>query len=376
MASENSLAITADIELPLANSERLISRIVADHHGICSSLRDLYKEGIEKVRIDSRETFVRLVEFAETFVPEMVSIIEHYSGERPLFDIYNVEDENRVRHATGGKLPVIFLDTDLPENAPGQGDNPLFIWRGCRIPFEAGDSSAGIGGTGSEQLGFGSQKYRVWNEGGQPGLPPRSPHLLPGPRPHPHLLLQPEIQFLIPAARRTLLPKVPDQENNTRSSFQRLLAILGSKQAKGAAFGVLLSAGIGLLLITLPAGDKFRYASYDLPFVHRPDIIPTEVAMVYLDDASHTRLNQKYTEVWNRAFFTALLKRLTREHAKAVVFDIVFSDALDPKTDADFADAIRENGKVVLAADWTFQILCGRFGQGRRQGIPVPLAAL
>lgn len=48
------------------------------------TLRDLYKEGIEKVRIDSRETFLRLIEFAETFVPEMVSVIEHYSGERPL----------------------------------------------------------------------------------------------------------------------------------------------------------------------------------------------------------------------------------------------------------------------------------------------------
>ena len=74
------------------------------------TLRDLYKESIEKVRIDSRETFLRLVEFAETFVPEMVSIIEHYSGERPLFDIYNVEDEiskaldRKVKLKSGGHL--------------------------------------------------------------------------------------------------------------------------------------------------------------------------------------------------------------------------------------------------------------------------------
>jgi ribonuclease G len=74
------------------------------------TLRDLYKEGIEKVRIDSRETFLRLVEFAETFVPEMVSIIEHYSGERPVFDIYNVEDEiskaldRKVKLKSGGHL--------------------------------------------------------------------------------------------------------------------------------------------------------------------------------------------------------------------------------------------------------------------------------
>ena len=137
-----------------------------------------------------------------------------------------------------------------------------------------------------------------------------------------------------------------------------------------------LSAGIGLFLMTFPIGDKLRFASYDKPFVYREDIKPTEVAMVYLDDASHARLNQKYTEVWNRAFFTELLKRLTREHAKAVVFDIVFSDALDAKTDADFADAMRENSNVVLAADWTFKYYLGHCGQRRRAGTPVSFAII
>jgi len=125
--------------------------------------------------------------------------------------------------------------------------------------------------------------------------------------------------------------------------------------------------------MTFPIGDKWRFASYDIPFVHRDDIQPTEVAMVYLDDASHAHLNQKYTEVWNRAFFTKLLKRLTREHAKAVVFDIVFSDALDSKTDADFADAIRENGNVVLAADWTFKYYSGVAGKGVGREFQYPL---
>ena len=74
------------------------------------TLRDLYKECIEKVRVDSKETFLRLVEFAETFVPEVVPVIEHYSGERPVFDIYNVEDEiskaldRKVKLKSGGHL--------------------------------------------------------------------------------------------------------------------------------------------------------------------------------------------------------------------------------------------------------------------------------
>jgi len=74
------------------------------------TLRDLYKEGIERVRVDSKETYQRLIEFAEIFVPDIVPVIEHYSGECPLFDIYSVEDEiqkaleRRVGLKSGGHL--------------------------------------------------------------------------------------------------------------------------------------------------------------------------------------------------------------------------------------------------------------------------------
>ncbi len=74
------------------------------------TLRDLYKDGIEKVRVDSRETYQKLREFAKVFVPEIVPVIEHYAGERPVFDIYNVEDEitkaleRKVKLKSGGHL--------------------------------------------------------------------------------------------------------------------------------------------------------------------------------------------------------------------------------------------------------------------------------
>lgn len=74
------------------------------------TLRDLYKEGIDRVRVDSTETYHRLVEFAEVFVPEIVPVIEHYSGECPVFDIYNVENEiqkaleRKVKLKSGGHL--------------------------------------------------------------------------------------------------------------------------------------------------------------------------------------------------------------------------------------------------------------------------------
>lgn len=74
------------------------------------TLRDLYRDGIERIRVDSRETYSRLVEFAETFVPEIVPVIEHYTGESPVFDIYSVEDEiekalaRKVKLKSGGHL--------------------------------------------------------------------------------------------------------------------------------------------------------------------------------------------------------------------------------------------------------------------------------
>ncbi len=75
-------------------------------------LRDFVGTEVEKVRVDSHEGFVRLKSFAEKFVPEMLPRIDHYSGERPLFDLYNVEDEmgkalaRRVPLKSGGYLII------------------------------------------------------------------------------------------------------------------------------------------------------------------------------------------------------------------------------------------------------------------------------
>jgi adenylate cyclase len=74
--------------------------------------------------------------------------------------------------------------------------------------------------------------------------------------------------------------------------------------------------------------------------------------MVFLDEESHKELNQPFNAPWDRSVHARLLDRLTADGARAVVFDIVFSDA-GPNSVADeqFARAIRANGKVILAAD-------------------------
>ncbi|WP_348759455.1 ribonuclease G [Candidatus Methylocalor cossyra] len=79
-------------------------------------LRDTHRAKVEKIRVDSREAYLRLVKFAKEFVPDLAPIIEHYTGERPLFDLYGVEDEiqkaleRRVMLKSGGYL--IFDQTE------------------------------------------------------------------------------------------------------------------------------------------------------------------------------------------------------------------------------------------------------------------------
>lgn len=67
-------------------------------------LRDFVGGSVEKVRIDSRETCQRMLEFADKLVPEMVPRLEHYPGERPVFELYGIEEE--IQRALGKKVPL------------------------------------------------------------------------------------------------------------------------------------------------------------------------------------------------------------------------------------------------------------------------------
>ncbi|MFN2309843.1 MAG: ribonuclease G [Gammaproteobacteria bacterium] len=75
-------------------------------------LRDLVSDEVEKVRIDSRETFQRASQFAQEFIPEVRERLEYYPGERPVFDLYGVEDEiqkaleRKVQLKSGGYLII------------------------------------------------------------------------------------------------------------------------------------------------------------------------------------------------------------------------------------------------------------------------------
>jgi len=66
------------------------------------TLRDIAHPQIEKIRIDSKETYLKAAEFVDQLVPDMASKLEHYPGGRPIFDLYNVEDE--IQKALGRKV--------------------------------------------------------------------------------------------------------------------------------------------------------------------------------------------------------------------------------------------------------------------------------
>lgn len=68
------------------------------------ALRDLARAGLEKIRVDSRESWQKMREFASDYYPQLTELIEHYQGERPLLDLYGVEDE--IARALETRVPL------------------------------------------------------------------------------------------------------------------------------------------------------------------------------------------------------------------------------------------------------------------------------
>jgi len=75
-------------------------------------LRDLTTERTGSIRIDSKMQHEVLQGFGESFMPAAVAKLEHYRGERPIFDLCNVDAEvskalsRRVELKSGGYLVV------------------------------------------------------------------------------------------------------------------------------------------------------------------------------------------------------------------------------------------------------------------------------
>ena len=75
-------------------------------------LRDMTSEDTQTIRIDSREQFDALLKFGLEFMPQAAGKLQLYKGERPIFDLYSIDEEiakalgRRVDLKSGGYLVV------------------------------------------------------------------------------------------------------------------------------------------------------------------------------------------------------------------------------------------------------------------------------
>lgn len=75
-------------------------------------LRDLVSSDTQSIRIDSREQFGLLQGFASEFMPDTESKLQLYTGERPIFDLFSIDEDiakalsRRVDLKSGGYLVI------------------------------------------------------------------------------------------------------------------------------------------------------------------------------------------------------------------------------------------------------------------------------
>jgi ribonuclease G len=66
------------------------------------AIRDLYSRDVERVVVDSRKTYESILEFSETFMPQLKHSVEYYEQEEPIFDAYGIEVE--ISRALGKRI--------------------------------------------------------------------------------------------------------------------------------------------------------------------------------------------------------------------------------------------------------------------------------
>ncbi|MFT2092259.1 ribonuclease G [Paraglaciecola sp. 2405UD69-4] len=75
-------------------------------------LRDFVGTDLDRIRVDSKLCFQELQQFTKDYVPELNKLLEYYPGDRPIFDLYDVENEGqralerRVDLKSGGYLII------------------------------------------------------------------------------------------------------------------------------------------------------------------------------------------------------------------------------------------------------------------------------
>jgi len=90
-----------------------VSSIIHSDLDIClRAIRDLYTKDVGKVVVDSEKEYNEIVEFIETFMPQLKYSVELYRADEPIFDAYGIEVEisralgRRVWLKSGGYIVI------------------------------------------------------------------------------------------------------------------------------------------------------------------------------------------------------------------------------------------------------------------------------
>ncbi len=145
----------------------------------------------------------------------------------------------------------------------------------------------------------------------------------------------------------------------------RLKATWWNVLAGIALSGLVYLSGKALLDSDVPEMDtpfsrRLVRASYDWSFhftrFTQPDLSASDVIIIYIDEVSLNDLHQPLNAPMDRSLHAQLLERLAKDGVKAVAMDVVFdSPGPNAETDAYFAKAIRDNGRVILGVDFNIE---------------------
>jgi len=134
----------------------------------------------------------------------------------------------------------------------------------------------------------------------------------------------------------------------------------------GASLGILviLSYHQGLLDIPELKSLDFRFQ------IRGPIASKVPIVLVSIDQDSFDELNLPWP--WPRTLHATLIRKLAASQAKLIAFDILFTEPkADPREDQALADAIRDAGNVILAAEFTE--VPSDFGPRTTVNLPIPL---
>ena len=100
--------------------------------------------------------------------------------------------------------------------------------------------------------------------------------------------------------------------------------------------------------------QALEHKGFDLLSVYTAPMQSTlPITIVGIDEPSFAEIGLRWP--WPRGLHAELVDKLAQAGAAVIAFDLIMDVASTPDQDSQLADAIKQAGNVVLAADWVFQ---------------------